>query len=239
MTAITQPQHIQTMSSREIAELTGKQHAHVMRDIRSMLVELHGEGGVSSFGDTHTNEQNSQTYPIFRLPKRESLILVSGYNIQMRAKIIDRWQELESQQVLATINPAQLTRLQLIEMAMQAETERLELAEKVEVLQPKAEALDRIATADGSLCLTDIAKELQRRPKDVIAWMSANKWIYKRAGSASWIGYQDRIQSGLLEHKSHIVIDSEGRERLRDQVRVTAKGLTRLSASIREDSLIQ
>ena len=101
---------------------------------------------------------------------------------------------------------------------------------------PKAEALDRIATADGSLCLTDAAKELQLQPKVVIAWMSANKWIYKRAGSASWIGYQDRIQAGLLEHKNHIVLLADGTERIRDQVRVTAKGLARLAASIRAEA---
>lgn len=70
----------QTMSSREIAELTGKQHAHVMRDIRAMLAELYGEGGVSNFGDALTNSQNGQAYPVFNLPKRETLILVSGYS---------------------------------------------------------------------------------------------------------------------------------------------------------------
>ena len=86
-----------TMSSREIAELTGKRHDHVMRDIRAMLAELHGENGVPNFGGTQINHQNGQSYPIFNLPKRETLILVSGYNVGMRAKIIDRWQELEAQ----------------------------------------------------------------------------------------------------------------------------------------------
>lgn len=85
-----------TMSSREIAELTGKRHDHVMRDIRAILVELHGEGGVPKFGDTYLNEQNGQSYPVFHLPKRETLILVSGYSVELRARIIDRWQELEA-----------------------------------------------------------------------------------------------------------------------------------------------
>lgn len=85
-----------TMSSREIADIAEKRHDHVMRDIRVMLTELHGEGGVPKFGDTCTNDQNGQKYPIYRLPKRETLILVSGYSVAMRAKIIDRWQELEA-----------------------------------------------------------------------------------------------------------------------------------------------
>lgn len=112
----------------------------------------------------------------------------------------------------------------------------LSLESKVHELTPKATALDRIATADGSLCLTDAAKELQMRPKDFIAWMSCNHWIYKRAGSANWIGYQDRIQCGLLEHKANIIIDASGGERVRDQVRVTAKGLARLAETIQKDA---
>lgn len=87
-----------TMTSREIADLTEKRHDHVMRDARAMLSELHGEEGVPDFGDTYTNPQNGQTYPMFRLPRRETLTLVSGYSITLRAKIIDRLEELESQQ---------------------------------------------------------------------------------------------------------------------------------------------
>lgn len=85
-----------TMTSREIAELTGKEHRNVMRDIRAMLVELHGEKDVLKFEhislDAYGREQ-----PCFRLPKRETLILVSGYSTELRARIIDRWQELEGQ----------------------------------------------------------------------------------------------------------------------------------------------
>jgi len=133
------------------------------------------------------------------------------------------------------INPAQLSRMQLIELAMDAERERLVLAEKVEQMLPKAEGFDRIAGAEGSLCLRDAAKELQFQPKQLNLWLQANKWIYKRAGGSNFIGYQDRIQAGLLEHKSSVVIDGAGNERLRDQVRITGKGLARLAKELAND----
>lgn len=222
-----------TMSSREISDLTGKRHDNVMRDIRSMLVELDGEADLLKFEGVYSGV-NGEERPCFNLPKRESLVLVSGYNVKMRAAIIDRWQELEVNPV--PIGPANMTRLQLIELAMQAEQERIALEDKVVEMTPKAAALDRIATADGSLCLMDSAKQLQMRPKDLISFMSGHHWIYKRAGCSAWIGYQDRIQAGLLEHKSNIVIDAAGNERIRDQVRVTAKGLARLAQIIEKEA---
>ena len=82
-----------TMSSLEIAKLTGKNHDHILRDIRKMLEGL--DEGVTKFEETYKHPQNGQVYPIFNLPKRECFILVSGYNLKLRAAIIDRWQELE------------------------------------------------------------------------------------------------------------------------------------------------
>ena len=82
------------MTSREIADLTGKRHDHVLRDIEKMLADL-GETSPQIWGDL--NDAYWRPQRVAFLPKRESLILVSGYSVVMRAKIIDRWQELEEQ----------------------------------------------------------------------------------------------------------------------------------------------
>jgi len=90
-----------TMSSREIAELTGKRHDHVIRDIRNMFEAL--EITAPKFGGYYKSKRNRDLVE-YLLPKRETLILVSGYNIKLRAAIIDRWLELEEQ----ALNPSSL-----------------------------------------------------------------------------------------------------------------------------------
>lgn len=83
-----------TMSSREIAELTGKQHKNVLADIRLMLEEL---GIHSADFSAEYKDSTGRTLPAFNLPKRETYILITGYSAELRARIIDRWQELEAQ----------------------------------------------------------------------------------------------------------------------------------------------
>lgn len=82
-----------TMTSREIATLTGKEHKNVLADIRKMLEDI-GKTSAEFSADVPDAYERMQT--AFKLPKRETLILVSGYSTELRAKIIDRWQELEA-----------------------------------------------------------------------------------------------------------------------------------------------
>ena len=82
-----------TMSSLEIAKLTGKRHDNVMRDIRVMLENL-GEGDAFRF-EVMYKDAYGRDQKCYNLPKRECLILAGGYDVVLRASIIDRWAELE------------------------------------------------------------------------------------------------------------------------------------------------
>ena len=81
-----------TMSTREIAELTGSTHDNVLKTVRALV-----KRGVVFQNETlYTHPQNGQQYPEFLLNYRDSMVVVSGYSPELRAKIIDRWQELET-----------------------------------------------------------------------------------------------------------------------------------------------
>lgn len=103
------------------------------------------------------------------------------------------------------------------------------LEHKVEEMRPNVEAFERIAKAEGSMCITDAAKHLQIQPKKLFQTLQECRWIYKRAGGKSWIGYQDKIQTGCLEHKVTTVSRSDGSEKIVEQVLVTAKGIATVS----------
>lgn len=100
---------------------------------------------------------------------------------------------------------------------------------QIAVVQPKADAYDRIAGTDGSLNVTEAAKALQVNPKDLFDWLSNNGWIYKRRGSPNWLGYQSHTTNGDLEHKVTTVLRSDGSEKITEQVRVTPRGLAKLA----------
>ena len=218
---------LQTMSSLEIAELTGKRHDHVLRDTDKMLEEL--EINAPRFGGVYLDSKGEERRCI-NLPKRETLILVSGYSIELRARIIDRWQELEAKpspaiDMMAALNDPAILRQTLGNYADRV----IALQGEVEEMRPQVQALERIAISDGSLCVTDAAKTLQVQPKALFAFLRSHRWIYSRAGASQEIAYQDKLAAGLLEHKTNTVTRSDGTEKTVSQVRVTVKGLSRLA----------
>lgn len=82
----------ETMSSLEIAELTGKRHDAILRDIRNLLNQ-----GVNAhnFVEVEYTDKKGEKRPCYELTKKGCLILASGYDAKLREKIIDRWEELE------------------------------------------------------------------------------------------------------------------------------------------------
>lgn len=168
-------------------------------------------------------ERDSRGYiSFFRLDKEHSLTLIAGYNVKLRKRIIDRWQELEAKQAVQL--PQTFSQALLLAAQLQAEKEQN---------APKVEAFNRLVTiTEGSMNLTDAAKHLQMQPKAFNQFLSAQRWIYKRTPNSAWTAYQDKLQRGYLEHKANPVKQPDGTEKIYSQVLVTAKGLAKLSAML-------
>ncbi|WP_025856083.1 Rha family transcriptional regulator [Pseudomonas sp. CHM02] len=84
-----------TMSSREIANLTGKRHPDVKRDIQAMAVELKVD--VSEFAHIYNDSRNREQVE-YLLDREHTDCLLTGYSAGLRMKVIRRWRELEQQQ---------------------------------------------------------------------------------------------------------------------------------------------
>lgn len=86
-----------SMSTLEIAELTGKRHDNVLYDTRCMLLQL-GLASTEFSGHIEVPGPNGgmRRSPLFNLPKDLTLTLVTGYSAPLRHKIVVRWMELEA-----------------------------------------------------------------------------------------------------------------------------------------------
>lgn len=113
----------------------------------------------------------------------------------------------------------------------------IELQAEVALMAPKVESFERLAESEGSMCITDAAKTLQIPPRHLFRYLRANAWIYTRAGGTAEIAYQDKISSGVLEHKTTTVHRTDGTEKTVTQVRVTPKGLAKLALALRVNEL--
>lgn len=206
----------ETMSSLEIASITGKQHAHVMRDIRSLL-----EQGVheSNFGLMYRINKlgngAERKDPYYELTKKGCLILASGYDAKLREKIIDRWEELETEkrnggfQVPTTFKEALLLaahQQELIEeqqKQIEQKDETIELQEaEIKKAAPKVDYYDKTLQSVNTQTTTQVAKslgmdahKLNRKLKEAgILYNQSGQWLLKQP-YASWGLHATRTQT--------------------------------------------
>lgn len=130
------------MDSREIAEILQTRHSDLIQSIETQLPKV----GCTINPYTYKNEQNGQYYKHYLLTERESLIIASGYSVELRAKIIDRWIELENK------NKPILPKTFSEALRLAADQ-----AEQIELMKPKAIVYDKFLSSESWQTMNDIA----------------------------------------------------------------------------------
>lgn len=218
----------ETMSSLQIAEITGRQHSNVMRDIRALL-----EQGVSQFNFELSSYKQSQPnggqkdVPCFNLTKKGSLILASGYDAKLRESIIDRWEQLESEkqtggfQIPTTLSGA------LMLAAKQAE--QIEVQQKRLATQaPKVLFATAVETSERSCLIAELAKIISQNGVDIgqnrlFEWMRKNGYLCN-AGEYYNQPTQRAMSIGLFEIKKTTITKPDGTILVNTTPKVTGKG---------------
>lgn len=217
---------VQKMSSKEIADLTGKEHFHVKRDIETMLFQLNLDP--SNFGciffDQYNREQKG-----YALDKELTTCLVSGYNVQLRMAIIKRWSELEAQAQPQFSLPTTFSQALLLAAQLEEQKEQLALELKakvavIEVMQPTVDAYELIAGKKGSMCFQDAYKFLGGlKLKEMKKWLFDKKWIYKDRFDRDAISY-------AYQSNGYLVVKATAHQ---PQIRITYRGLAAMARQMK------
>ena len=220
----------QTMSSREIAELTGKRHDNICRDIE-ILNENYVRLGLLKIEDTpYTHPQNGQTYREYRLTKLQTFDLMTGYNTELRIKVNRRWAELEAKE--------QAHHTQIPQSFSEALRLAAEQAEKIEAQQkqlqlqaPKVLFADAVSASKTSILIGELAKIIKQNGVEMgqnrlFEWLRSNGYLITRQGTDYNMPTQKAMELGLFEIKETSITHSDGHITVNKTPKVTGKGQT-------------
>ena len=163
-----------TMSSLEIAELTGKQHKHVTADIRKLLKELDLDAADFSAPQKYGN---NNTRTVFTLDKLLTTDLITGYSAKLRHAINKRWMELEGEQPSFEDNPTLFLERMLVISR-----------ERDEAIRTKAEiGSKREATAMSTASVQTRRANKLESEKEVLEERLGFNGNYRQVKGISWI----------------------------------------------------
>lgn len=209
-----------TMSSREMSELTGKRHDSVKRTIETLAFKTDKNGEpapvigvpqIVEYLDTLGRPANE-----YHVSKRDSFVVVAQLCPEFTAALVDRWQELEAQ----VAKPVELSRMDILQIAMESEKARLLAVEQLAIAAPKAAFVDQYVEASGSMSFRQVAKLLNANERQFRQMLLDKGVLYYLGGVLT--PYSQHQEAGRFEVKTGT---SETNGHAFSQARFTAKGV--------------
>ena len=205
----------QTMTSLEIAELTGKQHKHVMEAIRKMEPAWMNVAG-SNFRLGSYKDANSQLRPCYQLTKTECLYIATKFNDEARARLVLRWQELEMAERSEKLRVKSEERGMLLLGCSDEEI----LEEADDIIGEELQELNKYTA--NCYSPTDIGKVYGMDGRDLNSFLcdiGIIRWTH-----GQWMLTPKYRNQGLTETKSFIYHGNNGRRKTQSRLVWTEKG---------------
>lgn len=221
-----------TMSSMEIAVVTGKQHKNVLADCRSLICEyekiyINQAAEISALiNSTSYTDSNGDKQPAFSLSKQATLDLVTGYSLPMRHAVNKRWLELENQNQKVPQSFSQALRL-AAELQDQLESAHA----KIEADKPKVDFAMAIRNLDGSCLVEEFAKTIGTGRNTLFKQLREGGYLM-----VNNLPYQKYIDLGwFVVIENTPFTDSKGKSHPTFTTRITGKGQVALEKKLRKD----
>jgi len=208
-----------TMSSREIAEISDKQHKDVLEAIRVMesaWVKVTGR----NFSLSEYKDSTGRKLPCYELTRRECLYIGTKFSNEARAKLIVRWEELEMQ----NLKPKLPTYAEALRELADTIEEKALLEAQIEENRPKVLFADTVTNTDNAIEIGLFAKIIYNKHKikmgrnRLFEWLRKNGYLmYKN------VPYQIHIDNGLFKviEKTYQVKDNS---KITSKTMITGKG---------------
>ena len=222
----------QRLDSREVAEMVGKEHKNIIRDIRGYLGEfsqLNLEPSDFFIESTYKNERGKE-YPCYLVSKKgcefiaHKLTGVKG--TEFTAKYINRFHKME-EVIQGNVIPQGKELLALAVLEAQKTIEEKDA--QIEEMKPHAILGQAITTANTSILVGDMAKILRQNGVNIggqrfFEYLREKGYLIKRKGADWNLPTQRSMEMGLFEIKESVHIDGNGCNTISRTPKITGKG---------------
>lgn len=200
-----------TMSSREIADLVESRHDSVKRTIE----RLQDKGLIQLTPMVEVKNHLGQVVTEYQLIKRDSYVVVAQLSPEFTARLVDRWQELENQQIPQIPQTLSEALRLAADQAEQIERQNLLLEQQ----RHKVEFVQRYVEVGTTKSLRETAKILRVPERAMIDCLVGDGLLFRQSGNL--LPYQKYHAKGLFDVKTGTTEYGHNYT----QTRVTSKGI--------------
>ena len=216
----------QHMTSLEIAELTGKPHNDILKAIRKMEPAWTKVNG-GNFSLVEYCDKKGELRPCYSLTKTECLYIATKFNDEARAKLVLRWEELESaHRGQSLCNPLRYSQQGQSPCALPEPKKILALAD--EIIGSGLRMLNE--DAEDTLTATQVAKTFNMTVYDFNAVLRDMGIQYRRGGR--WNISDDLADRDFVRFRTHVSYSLKGEKKVKTYMTWTMAGLHYLNSKL-------